>query len=145
MNITRLVICIIVVFVVVSVTDILIHSVWLSPLYGATHELWRPEGEMSSGKYMGWLHAANALRAITFSLLWAGGFADRARGLSCAVKFGLVMALFAQVHTLVTYAVQPIPFEIIWKWFVAGMVQGIILGMIVFWVYKPKTPAVVAS
>lgn len=140
MNIKSLIISIVVVFIAVTVTDILVHGLWLSSLYGATHELWRPEDEMSSGKYMGWLHAGHALAAITFTTLWAVGFAATAKT-SCGVKYGLFMALFSQAHTLITYAVQPIPFEIIWKWFVSGTVQGIVLGLVVFFIYKPKTAA----
>jgi hypothetical protein len=137
MNVKSLVISIIVVFIAITVTDILIHGVWLSPLYGATNHLWRPEDEMSSGKYMGWLHAGHLLAAIAFTTLWAVGFAERGK-LSCAVKYGLFMALFSQAHTLITYAVQPMPFEIIWKWFVSGLVQGIVVGAVVCFVYKPR-------
>jgi hypothetical protein len=138
MNTKRLVICIIAVFVAITVTDILIHGVWLSSRYGETKELWRPEDEMGSGKYMGWLHAGHLLAAITFSMLWAVGFAEKA-GASCAVKFGAFMALFSQAHTLITYAVQPLPFDIVVKWFLSGIVQGIIVGLVAFCTYKPIT------
>jgi hypothetical protein len=137
MNTKRLIISIIAVFVALSVTDILIHGVWLSSRYGETKELWRPEDEMSSGKYMGWLHAGHALAAVTFTMLWAVGFAGTAK-ISCAVKFGAFMALFSQAHTLITYAVQPVPFDIIVKWLLSGIVQGIILGLVAFYTYKPK-------
>ena len=137
MNTKSLILSIIVVFIAVTGTDILIHGVWLSSLYGETKELWRPEAEMSSGQYMGWLHAAHLVAAITFTMLWAAGFARNAK-LTCGVKYGLFMALFSQTHTLISYAVQPFTLEIVWKWIAAGIGQGIILGMIVFFVYKPK-------
>jgi hypothetical protein len=136
MNTKRLIICIVAVFVAITVTDILIHGVWLSSRYGETKELWRPESEMGSGKYMAWLHAGHLLAAITFTMLWAVGFADGAK-ISCAVKFGAFMALFSQAHTLITYAVQPVPFDIIVKWFLSGIVQGIIVGIVAFYTYKP--------
>jgi hypothetical protein len=137
MNTKKLVICIIAVFVAVTVTDILIHGVWLSSRYGETKELWRPEAEMSGGKYMIWLHAGHLLAAVTFTMLWAVGFADGAK-VSCAVKFGAFMALFSQAHTLIIYAVQPIPFDIIVKWFLSGIVQGVIVGLVAFYTYRPK-------
>lgn len=140
MNIKSLIISIIVVFIAATITDILIHSVWLSSLYGATKELWRPEEEMNSGRYMGWLHAGHALAAIAFTTLWAAGFAEKAK-ITCGMKYGLFMALFNQAHTLIGYAVQPFTPEIVWKWIISGAVQGIILGVVVFLVYKPK-PAV---
>jgi len=137
MNIKSLLISIFTVFVAVTITDILIHGVWLKPVYAATKELWRPEGEMSSGKYMPWLHAAHLLAAITFTTLWAVGFAQNAKA-SCAVKYGLFMALYGQTHTLISYAVQPFTLEIVWKWIISASVQGILLGLILFKVYKPN-------
>ncbi|WP_395752310.1 hypothetical protein [Prosthecobacter sp.] len=137
MNIKRLLISIIVVFVALSITDILIHGLWLSPLYGATKELWRPEAEMSSGKYMGWLHAGHLLAAITFTTLWAVGFAQNAKA-TCAIKYGLFMALYGQTHTLISYAVQPFTLEIVWKWIISACAQGILLALILFKVYKPR-------
>ena len=48
------------------------------------------------------------------------------------------MALFQQATTLITYAVQPIPAVIIVKCFIAGVIQGAIMGLLVFFVYKSK-------
>jgi len=137
MNIKRLVISIVVVFIAVTLTDLLIHGLWMSPVYGATKELWRPEEEMSSGKYMAWLHAGHALAALAFTSLWALGFASGAK-ISRAVQYGLLMALFGQSYTLITYAVQPFTLEIVWKWIIGGIAQGMVLGVVVFLVYKPK-------
>jgi len=134
MNIKSLIISTVVIFLAVTVTDILIHGVWMSSVYGATKELWRPN--MENGAYMGWLHAGHVLVAITFTTLWAVGFAESAK-ISCGVKYGSFMALFSQAHTLITYAVMPITFEIVWKWMFSGVLQGIVLGLVVFFVYKP--------
>jgi hypothetical protein len=48
------------------------------------------------------------------------------------------MGLFTQANTLITYAVQPLPGGIAVKWFVSGAVQGVLLGLLVHCVYKPK-------
>jgi hypothetical protein len=48
------------------------------------------------------------------------------------------MALYGQTHTLISYAVQPFTLEIVWKWIVSACVQGILLGLILFKVYKPR-------
>lgn len=138
MNTKSLIITIIVAFIVITVTDILIHAVWMAPVYAATKELWRPD--MASGTHMGWLHAGHLLAAITFTTLWAVGFAEKAR-ITCGVKFGLFMALFSQAHTLISYAVQPLTMEIVWKWIVSGALQGVIVGIVVFFVYKPRAGA----
>jgi hypothetical protein len=48
------------------------------------------------------------------------------------------MGLFSQAHTIVSYATQPFPPSLALKWFIAGVVQGVLIGMIVFFAYKPK-------
>ncbi|MSR65678.1 MAG: hypothetical protein EXS18_07865 [Verrucomicrobiae bacterium] len=54
------------------------------------------------------------------------------------VPVWIVHGLFSQANTLVTYAVQPLPGSLAAKWFIAIVLQGVLLGVIVFLVYKPK-------
>ena len=135
MNPKRLILAIIVVFVGVWVSDFLIHGVWLAKTYGQTAQLWRPEKEMNS--YFGWLMLGQLLASVTFVMIWAKGFAATAC-LGCACVYGMMMGLFNQSNTLITYAVQPIPAEIAVKWFITGVAQGVVMGILVFAVYKPK-------
>ena len=138
MNTKRLLPAIVVVFVGIFATDFLIHGVWLKSDYAATASLWRPEAEMQ--KFMGWLMLGQLLAAITATTLWARGFAEKGSR-ACAAMFGLFMGLFMQANTLITYAVQPIPSGIAGKWFVAGAVQGVLLGLLMSVAYKPKPSA----
>ena len=140
MNTKSLLITIVVAFITVFATDFLIHGLWLAPVYKATAHLWRPEAEMQS--HMGWLSAGQLLAAVTFVLIWAKGFAQTAC-IKCAVIYGLCMGLFSQATTLISYAVSPLTLEIVWKWFVSGVLQGVVVGIVVFLVYKPA--AVVAD
>lgn len=135
MNPKRLVLAILAVFIGVFATDFVIHGVWLQGDYKATMSLWRTEAEMQS--HMGWLLLGQLVAAATFVVLWAQGFAATAR-LRCACAYGLFMGLFGQAATLVTFAVQPLPASIAVKWFASGLVQGVLLGLLVFYVYKPK-------
>jgi hypothetical protein len=85
MNIKRLILAIVVAFVVLWMTDFLIHGVWMMPDYRATQSLWRPEAEM--GSYMGWMLCAQLLFVITFILVWAKGFASSTTRMSCAIGY----------------------------------------------------------
>jgi hypothetical protein len=135
MNIKRLLLAIPVVFVGIFATDFLIHGVWLKNDYAASASLWRPEADMQ--KYFGWILLGELLAAITATVLWAKGFAEKSCPLGAAM-FGLFLGLFSQATTLVTYAVQPLPGSLAAKWIVAGAVQGVLLGLLVYLVYKPK-------
>ena len=134
MNPKRLLLAIVAVFAAMFATDFLIHGLWMEPVYKATMHLWRPDEEMKS--HMGWLCAGQLLATVTFVLIWAKGFA--ATGCrKCAVMYGLCMGLFSQANTLISYAVQPLTLEIVWKWMLSGVLQGIVVGLVVQSVYKP--------
>ncbi len=135
MNAKRLIIGIVAVFAGIWVTNFLIHGVWLQSTYAATMSLWRPEAEMKS--HMAWLMLGQFLAAAAFVVIWAQGFAATAH-FACACIYGFVMGLFAEAGTLITYAVQPLPGDLAVKWFVAGIVQSVLMGILVFIVYKPK-------
>lgn len=141
MNPKRLILAIVVVFVGVWVTDFLIHGVWLQGAYRDTMSLWRSEAEMQS--HLGWLMLGQFLFAAAFTTLWASGFA--ATGcLKCACIYGLFMGGFSQAMTLITYAVQPFPANIAVSWFVSGLIQGVLMGVLVKQVYRPKPETVPA-
>jgi hypothetical protein len=70
-------------------------------------------------------------------VLWAKGFAEKACPV-CAAMFGLFMGLFSHAGIIISYAVQPMPGSLIAKWFVSGLAQGVLMGLLVFFVYKPK-------
>ena len=134
MNIKRLLLAIAAAFVVIFVTDFLIHGIWMMPDYRATQQLWRSDAEMHAR--FGWMLAAQLLWAATFVLLWTR-WADTAH-LSCAVGYGFLMGLFSGVWAIVMYVVVPMPCAIAAKWFFAGIVQSILVGLVTFYVYKPK-------
>jgi hypothetical protein len=133
MNAKRLIIAIIAGFVLIFATDFLIHSVWLMRDYEATKALWRPETEMT--KYVGWMFFAQFLCAATFAFIWAAGFAGRSVGAGAA--FGLVMGLFQQIWAIVNYVVIPMPGALAAKWFISGLGQAVLLGMLVAAIYRP--------
>src|SRR6266566_8153002 len=140
MNTKRLILAVVVAFVVLWVTNFLIHGVWMTPDYRATQQLWRTDAEMQS--HMAWMLGAQFLFVITFVILWAKGFASHTRNVACAVGYSLLMGLFSGVWAIIMYVVVPMPGSIAAKWFFAGIVQTILLGLVTFFVYKPKPAAV---
>jgi hypothetical protein len=138
MNPKRLVLAIVAVFIATFATDFLIHGVWMTNDYAATMSLWRPEADMK--RYFPFLLLGQFLFAAAFVVIWSKGFpAVSTLGGTCL--YAVTMALFSQAETLVLYAVQPLPAHIAVKWFLAGLVQGVVLGVVVFFVGKPSPPA----
>jgi hypothetical protein len=136
MNIKRLLFAIIAGWVVVFATDFLIHDLWLGPLYQATKALWRPDTEMHT--HICWMFLAQFLIVATFVLVWAKGFAGRSVG--AAISFGLLMGVFQQTWAIILFVVMPLPAELAVKWFLAGLVQAVLLGVVTSFVYKLEPP-----
>jgi len=142
MNPKRLVLAVAVLFVFVFATDFLIHGVWLKDTYARTAGLWRPEAEMQ--KYFGWLLLSQFLIAAVFVALWARGFAAH-ECLLCACLYGLLMGVFLEASTVVLYAVQPFPGRLAIEWFVANVARSMLMGLLVYVVYRPKPEAAATS
>jgi hypothetical protein len=139
MNIPRLIAAIVVGFLVIFGTDYLIHQVWMAPDYLATQQLWRPESEMTV--HFGWMLFAQLLLVFAFVMLWTR-WAGTAR-IGCAIGYGFLMGLFSGVWPIILYVVIPMPCAIACKWFFAGIIQCILLGLVTFFVYKPKPSSAV--
>lgn len=132
-NVKSLLITIVVAFVAIQSMDFLVHGVWLKPVYEATASLWRSEAEMQS--MMPVMLLGHFLTAGAFTLIYAAAVAEKRR-ISCTLKYASTMGLFAGAGQLMMYAVQPYPGSLVVKWIVAGIIESIILGVIVFKVYK---------
>ncbi|HMG04704.1 MAG TPA: hypothetical protein VK581_04535 [Chthoniobacterales bacterium] len=137
MNTKRLIFAIIAGWVVVFATDFLIHNLWLGPLYEATKALWRPETEMHT--HICWMFFAQFLIVATFVMVWAKGFAGRSIG--TAISFGLLMGVFQQTWAIILFVVMPLPGELAVKWFIGGLVQAVLLGIVTSLVYKVEPPS----
>jgi hypothetical protein len=137
MNPKRLILTIVVVFLGVWATNLLIHLVWLKADYAASMSLWRPEAEMNA--HMAWLMIGQFLFAATFVLIWANGF-PATTCLRGTLLYGICMGIFSQAQTLITYTVQPFPGDLAVKWFLSGVAQGALVGLLAYAVYRPKPP-----
>lgn len=136
MNMKRFLLAVVVGFLFVLGSDFLIHGVWLAGDYKASSGVWRPDADMQAA-FFPWIVGAQVLAALSFVLLWAKGFAGRDLGTGAIV--GLYMGMFQSIWALVNYAVIPIPRAVAIKWFLVGILQAILLGIIVAAIYKPAT------
>ena len=133
MNVKRLLLAIVAGFIFVFASDFLIHHYWLGPDYKATASLWRPESEMQ--QRFAWMFVGQFLCAVAFSVIWAKGFAGR--DLGTGAFFGLFMGIAQQVWAIAFFVVAPLPGTLAVRWFLSGLLQAVILGVIIAAVYKP--------
>lgn len=126
------------VFLGMGILGFLIHGVMLAPDYQATDvaSLMRPEAEMMG---MMWIYyVVYFVQAYFFVLIFSKG--HEGRGIGEGVRYGSYMGLLmATPMAYASYAMYPMPYSLALKWFIYGMLEYIVLGIIVALVFGKKT------
>src|SRR5947208_901695 len=135
MNTKRLLVAFLAVFVVVFFYDWGFHGYILRDAYIQSASLWRPETEMM--RYFGWLVLGQFLLSVMFCLIYANRYTEPG-GVGPGIGYGLMAALLLSAPTLITYAVQPMPLNIIGAWFIGETIKLMIAGAILGAIYRPK-------
>lgn len=115
----------VVVFLVWSILDFVIHGVLLQAAYAATPDLWRPRAEMK----LGVLYVSVFGTALAFTAIWARYVRPKAPmiGLLYGAWFGIAAGLSMGYGS---YAVMPIPYGMALVWFLGRVVEGIAAGAV---------------
>lgn len=133
MNVKKLVLTIIVVFVVANIAGFLIHALLLAPDYMAVKEHYRPEGQ----EKMLWICLAYLAFAIGSVVVYAKGV-EAKPWLGQGIRFGLLMWLVLAVPSFfIAYAVQPVPTMLMVKQVLFEGLDKIVLGVITAALYRP--------
>jgi hypothetical protein len=89
-----------------------------------------------------WLVAGQVVFAFMFTMIFASGFAGGGAG--AGVRFGIMLAILGiGGHSLIAYATQPFPGNLIVYWSIGALIEMAIVGAIVGAIYKPSTTATV--
>jgi hypothetical protein len=127
-----------VVFVAMLILGYLIHEVLLGSQYmdPSMSHLWRGPEEMM----MGLIFVVDVIVAFFLSLLYSKG--HEGKGISEGVRFGLMMGLIvATPMAYATYATMPITYGLALSWFIYGIIEYIIYGVLLAAVFGKKQAA----
>lgn len=120
----------IVIFIIFSLIDYLVHGQILASTYQDFAHLWRPMDETK----MGVMNVVTLIIALGFTLLykWFVGCQEPL----CATKFGLLLGFIAGVCTgFGSYSYMPISFGLAMAWFFTSWIQftlaGVAVGLII--------------
>ena len=115
-----------VVFVVWSILDFVIHGVILQGAYASTPALWRPRSEMK----LGVLYFSVFGAALAFTAIWARFVRPKSPVLG--LLYGTWLGLGAGLSMgYGSYAVMPISYSMALVWFLGQVVEGIAAGWVV--------------
>lgn len=137
MNFKKLAITIGAVFITVFVSDFVIHGQLLKGMYMDTAPLWRSDAEMQS--FMGWMVLAQLMFATFFCMIFP--FGREGRGMTEGVRYGLLMGGFASASHVAMYSVMPMPFTLMIAWVFCSLIQSVLCGMVVNWIWSSEKVA----
>ena len=134
MNTKRWIIASLVVFAVSQVYEFLVHGVLLRSAYEATKNLWRPD--MDSMMWI--MYAVGFITSFPFVYIFAKGY--ESKGIMEGLRFGFVVGVMTAIPMAYgTYAMIAVPYHLALSWFIAGLIECMLLGVVAALVYKPKT------
>jgi hypothetical protein len=106
--------------------DLLIHRIFLAPIYEATKNLWRPFDQM------------NVVLIYTATLVLIGVFIGiytwlvRPKSLAAGLGLGAFIGLALGISVgLGTFIHMPIPSPVAWGWFIGGWLKGLVAGAVI--------------
>ncbi len=115
----------IVVFIVWSVMDFVIHGLILQSAYASTPALWRPQAEIRYPT----LYLSVLIGALAFSALYARLVSPKSGG--NAFQYGLWSGIATGIGMgYGTLAVQPIPYSMALTWFLGRVAEGVVGGAV---------------
>lgn len=128
-----------VVFVLLVVLGMVIHGVLLRPIYATMEGMMRPEADMK----MWIIFVVDAVVAYFFTLIFSKGYENK--GIAEGVRYGLYIGvMFGISMGYGTYASMPVPYSLALQWFLYSIVEYIICGVALAFVFKPKAAAAAA-
>jgi hypothetical protein len=115
----------VVVFILWSVLDFIIHGLILKSAYASTASLWRPMAEMK----MGLMYLTVFVSALSFSAIY--GYLVAKKSPMVGLTYGLLYGIAVGVGMgYGTYSVMPIPYCMALTWFLGTVIEAVLGGFV---------------
>lgn len=133
MNVKKFLLAVVSVFVVFELIDFVIHSFILMDTYESLQHLWRDD----MMDYMWVMYITTFIWSVFFVYIFTKGYQNRGwlEGLRYGLLIGILMLVVGMFNQWVVY---PLPIGLIVQWFVFGLIQFMICGVVAALIYKPK-------
>ncbi|MFZ5801519.1 MAG: hypothetical protein ACOY3K_00185 [Candidatus Omnitrophota bacterium] len=125
------------VFATFASLDMYIHTYSLKALYVQTAHLWRSGADI--GGYLWLLWAGYGVLAPLFVFIFSKGYEAGKSTLEQGMRYGFwIGLLLAAPGSIFAYVVMPIPDILAVAWFVTGLFEALVAGLVLGIVYRPK-------
>lgn len=130
------------VFVTIAVLDFIVNMVLLSSTYQdeSMKQLWRSQAEMKV-----WLfYVVYLFVAFFFSLIFSKGY--EGKGIMEGMRYGFYVGMMMAVPMAYgSYAAMPITYALAFQWFIYGLIEYVIAGIVLALVWGKKAAVVPAQ
>jgi cell division protein FtsX len=122
-----------VIYVVVQALDFVFNELFMKAANESLKGLWRPN--MMSRMWL--LYVVSALSVLLFTYIFVKG--REGKGVAEGVRYGIIIWLFVTVPMNVAWWVMlPIPYIIVLRWLLIGLLGMLIAGILAAVIYKPR-------
>ena len=128
------------VYIAMNVMNFLIHGVILASAYEATKNLWRPDMQSLMWVY----YVISLVSSFFFSFIFSKGY--EGKGIAEGARYGLYIGIWMSIGMAYgTYGMIAIPYAMAMQWFLYGIVEYVICGIILALVFGKKEAAPAAT
>ncbi len=133
----RAILAVVVIFVVVSILDFIIHEKLLRTTYEQTPQLWRPMEEFN----MPLMSLTTVVFIACFVTIYATMIPDKS--IAAGIKLGVLIGVASGFSMgLGSYSYMPISLGLAWSWFIAMVFEVGVAGAIMGAILKPAEETV---
>ena len=127
------------VFVLMNALDFVVHGVILDSAYKATANIWRPDMQSKM-----WIFTVISLvGAFFFTFIFSKGY--EGKGIAEGARYGLYIGIWMSIGMAYgTYGMIAIPYFMALQWFLYGVVEYVIYGIVLALIFGKKAEAAAA-
>ena len=125
-------------FITIEVLNFLIHGVLLGSTYTSLQSLWRPD----MNEKMWIMHLVTLTGSFFFAFVFSKGYENK--GIAEGVRYGFYVGVWMSIgYAYGTYGMIAIPYSLALQWFLYGVIEYVIAGVVLAMVFamKPKEMA----
>ena len=126
----------VVVLIAMIVMSFIVDGIILGSTYASLSSVWRPD--MQSKMWI--FYIVMIVSSFFFSFIFSKGY--EGKGILEGVRYGLYIGIWTSVSMAYgTYAMIAIPYSLALQWFLYGVIENVIYGILLSLVFGKKQPA----
>ena len=136
-NLKKYLIPALVVFIVITVFNMIFHGILMEKLYAQNSHFFRPHDQIEKHKYFMWI--ANLIYSTAFCYVYSKGH-EKKSDLVQGARFGIWISLLIWIpNAIISYTVYPFPKALQLAWLLGYTVQSVISGITASMVFSKRT------